>query len=265
LYRGKVKDLIIGYGINDNLRDMYWKVYKKTADDEIEVTIDGSNAIFPISTYPEYRVVNIVQEEEKPVVRKLLDELYTNDVVWDIGANIGTFSCIMGISLNGGQIICFEPYPPNIDSLEKNLKKNSIDAKIIPVALSDTDNTTSFHAIYADEAGTQQGSIASNYADVDDIKETVEVNCTTGDQLVSEDEVPIPDVVKIDVEGAGVEVIDGMVETLASPNCRLIVVEPHGNRNTIARRLSDIGFEINGVELAGHRKNEPSTIFATKN
>jgi FkbM family methyltransferase len=265
LYRGKIKKLIIKYRINDNLRNLYWRMHRRSVDDEIEVTIGNSTAVFPISTYSEYRVINTVQREERPVVRKILSRLDTDDVIWDIGANIGTFSCMMGDILKQGEIVCFEPYPPNIDKLEKNLDRNFINGEIVPVALSNTDNIVSFHAVHADEAGTQQGSIASDYADINRSKETIKVNCVTGDQLVSENKVPIPDVVKIDVEGAGVEVIDGMVETLASPNCRLVVVESHENRSTIAKKLCDIGFEINGIELAGGRENEPSTVLATKN
>lgn len=262
VYRGEIKNLLIKYKLNDYIRSIYWSTYKRFVDNEMEVNIREASAVFPISTYSEYRVINALQGPEKQVIQKIINELNHDDVFWDIGANIGTFSCVVGDVLTEGKVIAFEPYPPNVQKLAENLDYNNIDAVVKTVALSDSDGETTFYAIFTDEAGTEQGSIESEYTSTDDAIETVTVKTTTGDQLLSNNEIPLPNVVKIDVEGAALKVIEGMARTLKSSKCRLVFIEPHDNSEMIEEKLLDIGFKIDSVKLLESRSEESPTIIA---
>ena len=264
LYRGKLKELIMKYELNDSLRETYWKVYKIFVDKRVKVSVNGAESVFHISTYPEYRVVSALQGEERPIMQEIIDNIREDDIIWDIGANIGTFSCTIGDKLNDGNVFAFEPYPPNVEKLKNNLILNSIDSEVMPLALSDESGKITFHVVHTKKAGTQQGSIASDYADIHNTKEKVNVSCTTGDQLVANGKIPTPNIIKIDVEGAANKVITGISKVLESQKCRLVIVEPHGNYDNISQKLSNKGFEIDNIELAESRAEEPPTIFAYK-
>ena len=49
----------------------------------------------------------------------------------------------------------------------------------------------------------------------------------TGDQLINENKLPTPNIVKIDVEGFEYNVMRGMKDSLASPECKLVCCEVH--------------------------------------
>ncbi len=53
------------------------------------------------------------------------------------------------------------------------------------------------------------------------------VKVTTGDQLIAFKKVSPPNVIKIDVEGFELEVLQVLEHTLRSPQCRAVFVEVH--------------------------------------
>lgn len=76
----------------------------------------------------------------KPQVAALLKrEVHEGDVVVDVGANIGLFTCLMARAAGRkGQVYAFEPEPRNLEFLKKNLAVNHIENVIIvPKALAD--------------------------------------------------------------------------------------------------------------------------------
>jgi len=56
---------------------------------------------------------------ESELLSDLIDTLEPDDVFWDVGANIGVFSCFAAQKLIDGSVIAFEPFPPNVQQLEK--------------------------------------------------------------------------------------------------------------------------------------------------
>ena len=76
------------------------------------------------------------------------------------------------------------------------------------------------------------------------------VTVLQGDKLVRSGQLPIPNVMKIDVEGAEVSVIAGLKNSLANKKCRLVFCEIHNvmlERNgedpkAVDRMLREAGF-----------------------
>lgn len=262
VYRGRIKRFVVDHGLDLRLGELYWAAYRIVADDEPVARVGEATAAFSISTYLEHHVVNAARGAERPVIARVLEELDHDDVFWDVGANIGTFSCLAGDVLTAGTVVAFEPYPPNVERLRRNLEANDVDAIVKTCALSDAPADGTLLVLDTDDPGTLQGSIESTYASADDAVATVDVAITSGDRLVADEEVPVPNVVKIDVEGAAPGVLDGMVDTIRDPACRLVVVEPHDNRDEIEQRLLDAGFRVDAVRLAEHRRDKSPTIAA---
>jgi len=55
----------------------------------------------------------------------------------------------------------------------------------------------------------------------------VQVKVTTGDRLISCHGVLLPNVIKIDVEGFELEVVESLEQTLRGSDCRAVFVEVH--------------------------------------
>ncbi|MFC7155708.1 FkbM family methyltransferase [Halomarina halobia] len=242
-------------------REAYWRVLQPFVDDEVAVRVGRASASFPISTYPEYRVVNAIAGEEQPVIEALLDRLEPDDVFYDVGANVGTYTCLIGDALPGGEVVAFEPYPPNLASLRRNIEVNGVGATVQEVALSDSEGTVTFSVLNTRKAGSQQGSLVRDVSS--DRIDVVSVDAVPGDALVEAGEIPAPTVVKIDVEGAAPAVIRGLWRSLSADHCRVVCVEPHGNTETIRDALSDLGFHVRSIGLSGPRAEESPTLLAT--
>lgn len=73
-------------------------------------------------------------------------------VVWDIGSNIGYYVVMAGILLKGrGEVFAFEPVPVNFNSLQKNVKLNSLtNVTLFEIALSLEDGETEMHLLDID-------------------------------------------------------------------------------------------------------------------
>lgn len=147
------------------------------------------------------------------MVADMIANLRDDDVMYDIGANVG-FHSAFGAKC-GSTVYAFEPYPPNFRQLNRNLSYNSSDVGAFEIALSDDNGETKF-AAPSSTVGYGTGRIGGG-------KRVVETR--RGDDFIQEHGLETPDVIKIDVEGAEAAVIDGMSDTLQGS--RRIYVELH--------------------------------------
>ncbi len=228
IYRDKgLKRLIVAtilYLIPDYLFVKYWNMQGGRT-----LTINNVSAKFHMSSVSELRAFEYIKESEKVLLEDIISELRPDDVFWDIGANIGTHTCLVAKKLSSGIVVPIEPYPPNISSLKKNLILNDLDAKVIEIALSNHSGFTRFSQPKEDTPGDQWPAILPNTLEIDSVRASslVEVEVDTGDNLISKGIAPPPTIVKIDVEGASPLVIKGMEKALSSEKCRLLYVEIH--------------------------------------
>jgi FkbM family methyltransferase len=148
---------------------------------------------------------------EMPIQEALVSRIKAGDVFLDIGANIGFFS-VIGARLVGpdGRVYAFEPVPANLTALQRNIGLNQFaNTKIMQSAVSN--HSGKGELLLADWGG---GSALKGASTPPDICGTMEVELVTIDQLVEQGEIEPPAVVKIDVEGAELEVLQGMARTL---------------------------------------------------
>ena len=60
-------------------------------------------------------------------------------VVWDIGANSGTYGILTKALKSDCEVVFFEPIPKAVEIIQTNLNINDFDAKIFEIALGDFD------------------------------------------------------------------------------------------------------------------------------
>ncbi len=88
-----------------------------------------------VSSPNEYARTSTIHRE-RPVVTDALRTLDYSDVFYDIGANVGTYTCFAGQVVDDGNVIAFEPHPANVKWLRENAALNDIQAAVRPVAFS---------------------------------------------------------------------------------------------------------------------------------
>ncbi|QZX99904.1 FkbM family methyltransferase [Halobaculum rubrum] len=158
--------------------------------------------------------------KERPQLARTVETLRADDVFFDIGANLGLYTAFAANCVTEGTVVAFEPYPPNVEVLRSNAALNADNVEIEAVAASETRGTTSFSQP-EERVGSQIGGISPDGSNGLQV-ETVDV-----DSLVASGEVPVPNIVKIDVEGAEPLVLAGMAETLDRDAVRTVFCEVH--------------------------------------
>jgi FkbM family methyltransferase len=138
------------------------------------------------------------------------------DVVFDVGAHYGYYTLLSSALVGpAGKVFAFEPSPGNIPRLQKHIRINHCDnVAVLEVALSDHEGTARFD----NQAGSGTGHLSS--------EGRIEVPITSFDALSSR--LPPPNVLKIDCEGAEVEVLKGGEKTISSAK-PTIFLSTHGD------------------------------------
>src|SRR5262249_54799449 len=126
------------------------------------------------------------------------------NIVFDVGAHFGYYT-LLSSALTGpsGKVFAFEPAPGNISHLQKHLEINRCNnVSVLDLALSDHDGVARFDQ----HAGSGTGHLSPDGQ--------IEVRTTSLDALSAR--LPAPQVLKIDCEGAEVQVLQGGEKTIRS-------------------------------------------------
>lgn len=166
--------------------------------------------------------------------------LKPGDKAMDVGANVGIFSVVMGATVgSAGQVFAFEPLAANVLRLEKNLRKNALDnVQIFPVALGASDGQMSLR-MATDPAYSSLHVVQGGFGSGTDV--SIEVRTLDGIW----EELGSPDIafVKIDVEGAEMDVLRGASSFLVT--CRptlLVEANSVGELDSLRAQLCDLGY-----------------------
>jgi FkbM family methyltransferase len=168
---------------------------------------------------------------EAGLVRRLLKD---DDGFWDVGANVGYFTLVAATALaNRGQIVAFEPGENAFARLVENISLNAYDnIKTFQLAVSDREGEAVLHVLgdIADSsaslypAGPAQGR--------EEVCRTVSL-----DHFRREEDLSPPDLIKLDVEGAELAVLQGARELMAAtPPLLLVEMEEKNLRAAGASR-----------------------------
>ena len=144
----------------------------------------------------------------EPWLQELLRaQLHPGDCFYDVGAHTGFFALIAATFLGpAGKVVAFEPDPDNAASLEENLAKNSITQVIVVrAAVWSSAGHLTFQRALKDSNRTQGQIADSRESDPGKIA----VRAVQLDAFVFEEGNPAPQLIKMDVEGAEWEALQG--------------------------------------------------------
>lgn len=224
-------------GLAGPLRRGYFTVQAAPRGWQYRTQVGDASASLTTTTWFEYKRVRSLHGE-RVVLESLLSELREDSVFWDIGANVGLYSCLVADNLSSGAVVGFEPEPNNRERLRANLEANETQCAwdVSSVALSDSD-TDGRLALDFDEEHRRVGAGHFYLSETDGLP----VQCRRAATLI-EAGYRTPDVVKIDVQGAELDVLRGFGERLQE--VRQLYVELHTEQarrdGTTAKRPNSI-------------------------
>jgi FkbM family methyltransferase len=152
---------------------------------------------------------------EAPIARWFFAGEPGGDLVWDIGAHQGNYSCLAAAL--GARVRAFEPTPGGYARTVENLEANGHDPARADDPTAVDQRALSEHTAHGTTATVPE---CSPTATLDD-SGTYEAPVVAGDRVGE-----TPDRIKVDVEGHERAVLRGLTETL--PDVDRVVVEVHG-------------------------------------
>lgn len=182
-----------------------------------------------------------------------------DEVLYDIGANVGTFALVAAKHLRA-RVVAFEPGYANFARLCDNIQLNGCQHAIVPVPLPLADHSGLFGFKYRDvEPGQSRhrmkpetwrfrgpAAAAARYEQP--------VLVMTLDAMIRTFNLPRPHHLKIDVDGMEDRVLAGAVRTLRSETLRTVLIEVDEVKWTgVSGLLGKAGFALDKrIERAKH-------------
>jgi FkbM family methyltransferase len=144
------------------------------------------------------------------------------DVVLDCGANVGTFVRYC-LKRGAKKVIAIEPAPENIEVLRRNFVKEIAEGRVVvyPKGVWDKDDFLELHTDPHNSAADSFVIEKKGWGAVE------KVPLTTIDKLVAELQLEKVDFVKMDIEGAEPNALQGGVETIRKFQPRLAISVYH--------------------------------------
>ena len=227
-YNPAITRVITRLRLREFSRKLYWR-WKRPPDGILTLRVGQIRARFHIWGLEALRFFETYSSQgakrggEREILELLTTEARPGDVVFDIGSNVGLYAVLLAKAVgSSGKIVAFEPHLQSCRRLTQNLELNNLEnVRSFSKALSDKTGKATLHV----------GSVNGNFSLVEPLAQTVaeeqQVEVIEGDRLREEEMLPLPTVVKIDVEGYEHAVIRGLRQTLAQPSCRLLCCEIH--------------------------------------
>ena len=200
------------------LRKHYFGIYKKiilpkklfnnlsintTYDESLKVKVNLADWIQQQIYFIDYSDVNGISFLKK--------QLVNGSVFIDIGANIGAYSLIASKLVgNKGKVYSFEPVKSIHNQLTQNIKQNSI-TNIVVEKMAIFDKNTTLELYISDNQNMGMSSIL-HHSNESGEKQTVQA--TTLDNYIDNKDLIKIDFIKIDIEGAEINALKGMKQTL---------------------------------------------------
>ena len=217
----------------------------------VSVALNGFTSRFAISSGDELRRTETLGGEGR-FLRRLLEEIRPGEVVYDIGTNLGLYTIFLAKAVGPeGRVIGFEPELRSFERCRENLQLNSLpNVKVFDRALGNEDREI---VLAVDECAASGVHHVVGGRDGETSTRWQSAKMVVGDRFIDMESLPVPNVIKVDVEGMEEEVLLGLAQTLHRPECRLIFCEVHfavldqrgrwDAPRRIVRFLGDCGFD----------------------
>lgn len=171
-----------------------------------------------------YRAKPVAKE---PWTAAFIEGMTRGDVLWDIGANVGSYALIA--ASRGNDVVAIEPGRANFQALLANMQRNQLKGKILALNVALGAMTQVIHFGQQTMPGYGETGYGSQSGDK---SITLDVQQVALDELVfgvTTDNVahslPAPTHLKIDVDGHELGVLAGAQCVLTASPCKAVLIE----------------------------------------
>jgi FkbM family methyltransferase len=189
-------------------------------------TPDGRFEAF-LSPGSSLKVLRPKMEMERVHQRFIRDWIETDSIVWDVGLNLGLFALPAALKAARGHVYGFEPDADLIANILRSLRlpaNKGLRVSPYCVAVSDADGTARFQISKFSRAMSKLEHVGRWHDEqivADQVRPVVTMRVDTLARTI-----PPPSVMKIDVEGAEMHVLNGAVETIATHRPAILIEGP---------------------------------------
>ena len=186
-------------------------------DDKATVDYKGFRILTPRDSI--FTSWEVLQDE---VYEKVAGPVFGNTVI-DIGAHIGLFTVKAALQVGKyGKVVAIEPSPNNLEYLRANTEEQLDNVIIAPVAAG-----SSKHDGYLTVSGASPCcSLSSGQGACTEL-----VKVDTLDNILHDASISKVDFIKIDAEGAELDILEGAMGTLRNNKLRVVVASYHNLPN----------------------------------
>jgi FkbM family methyltransferase len=166
---------------------------------------------------------------KESLLRFMISHVPSGSVIFDIGANVGTYSLALAKFVEDSLVYSFEPNAQPYLKLTENIDLMNLRPRVAPmnIALSSQEGRRTLHissaggmsSFYREQAGSKGNEVIGAQI----------VDCCSVDGLIRNEICRLPDVIKIDVEGHEYDVLKGAENTIRS-NAPQMFIELHDFR-----------------------------------
>lgn len=151
----------------------------------------------------------------------------SGDVLYDIGANVGTYSLLALKKPDGARhVVAFEPAYANVAALCENLALNGVADRVTPLPIALSDSTAMNVLNLRDpSAGAARHTLGDDDQPDEPTRYRQPVMTFRLDDAVEWFRLPPPAHIKLDVDGGELAVLAGAARTLSSAALRSMLVE----------------------------------------
>jgi FkbM family methyltransferase len=233
----------------------------------LRLKVNGVVAVFSAETPVELRCVEGSVLSESELLNAIQETLKPGDVFLDVGSNLGIFT-VFGAKAVGpqGAVIACEPGTRTFHRLQKNMELNQLhNVTYLRLALSDTRAVKKLVVDDPDSFG-----LMAHLSDVGG-PSAEDVQTVDYDSLAEDEGLPIPHVVKMDIEGHEYGALKRMKRTLSNPVCTALFCEirsyalPHGvSLKDVVTLIESFGFECLSMRMRGREHQVTATKHCTR-
>jgi FkbM family methyltransferase len=233
------------------------RLYFELAQDMVPIKehrVGGRTLRFVCPSYDSlYRFEQFFVKE--PETLQWIDGFRPDDILWDIGANVGVYSLYAAVK--GCTVIAFEPSSANYWLLNRNCEVNRLDDRITAycAAFADRISAGVFNMADTDIGGAcySFGARADHFdypgLGTRDVVFHQGVIGFSIDEFIRLFNPPFPNHIKIDVDGLEQAIVAGGTATIADPRLRSVSIEMDRSQAREVASVTDV-FTTRGFRLA---------------
>lgn len=260
-----VKSLIKGIRVVGGKRapSVFVRLYEEI-DPVISKTTDfGDISFFCPAELPAWRARTLLTKEPETI--GWIDAFMKGKALWDIGANVGVYS--LYAALKQISVLAFEPSPSNYYILCRNIEINKMGDRVSALCVAFNDKTV-LDRLYMEN--TKPGGALSSFGETLDWRGNTftpsfeqSMLGFSIDDFIERFNPPLPNYIKIDVDGIEDKIIKGAKKTLSDKRVESILVELDTERkdyDEVVGMIEEAGLKIFKKERSPEFEN---TAYST--